>query len=180
MSPTFPACAYGFLVLALAAWSRVDGHGVPDLVRSPGAGGSQARPPTRVASDHGSYLPAAWDRRAPAPLVVMLHGYGSSGPEHAQGLGLQQLSDDASFVLAMPDGLVDSNGRRFWNATDACCDFDGVGVDDVAYVRWILDDVASRMPIDPARVYVVGHSNGGVPRAPRRVRARAAPRSQRW
>lgn len=91
----------------------------------------------------------------------MLHGYGSSGEEHARGLGLERLADGASFVLAMPDGLMDSNGRRFWNATDACCDFDGVGVDDVAYVAWIVDDVASRMPIDPARVYVVGHSNGG-------------------
>jgi len=113
------------------------------------------------ARPYGLHIPASWDRSRPAPLVVMLHGYGSSGEEHARHLGLEQLSEREAFVLATPDGLVDSDGRRFWNATDACCDFDGAGVDDVAYVAFILDDVGSRMPIDPARIYVVGHSNGG-------------------
>ena len=91
----------------------------------------------------------------------MLHGYGSSGEQHAESLGLPALSDEEEFVLAYPDGLVDSQGRRFWNATNACCDFDGRGVDDVAYVTYLIDDLSSRMLIDSKRVYVVGHSNGG-------------------
>ena len=91
----------------------------------------------------------------------MLHGYGSAGEHHARSLGLLALSDEEGFVLAYPDGLVDSKGKRFWNATNACCDFDGKGVDDVAYVSALIDDVSSRMAIDPRRVYVVGHSNGG-------------------
>jgi polyhydroxybutyrate depolymerase len=52
-------------------------------------------------------------------------------------------------------------GNRFWNATDACCNFYGSGVDDVAYLDAVLDDVAGRYRVDPARVYLVGHSNGG-------------------
>jgi polyhydroxybutyrate depolymerase len=31
----------------------------------------------------------------------------------------------------------------------------------VGYVRWLLEDVAHRVPLDPKRVYVFGHSNGG-------------------
>jgi polyhydroxybutyrate depolymerase len=107
-------------------------------------------------------VPAGRDRRTPAPLVLFFHGYGApGGEEHAHGLDVDALADEAGFVLVTPDGTPDSNGRRFWNATDACCDFDGKRPDDVGYVRWILDDVASKMPIDPARVYVAGHSNGG-------------------
>jgi polyhydroxybutyrate depolymerase len=110
---------------------------------------------------YGKHLPRTWDRARPAPLLVMLHGYGSEGEQHARSLGLTALSDEEGFVLAYPDGLVDSEGRRFWNATNACCDFDGRGVDDVAFVSFVIDDLSSRMPIDPRRVYVVGHSNGG-------------------
>ncbi|MCA9489206.1 MAG: alpha/beta fold hydrolase, partial [Myxococcales bacterium] len=48
-----------------------------------------------------------------------------------------------------------------WNATDACCDFDGADVDDVAYLTGLLDELEASMPIDPERIVVVGHSNGG-------------------
>src|SRR5581483_722726 len=64
-------------------------------------------------------------------------------------------------LYAFPDGTFDRHGDRFWNATDACCDFDETGVDDVAYFRAIVDDVASRYTIDPRRVYAAGASNGG-------------------
>lgn len=108
------------------------------------------------------HVPRGWDRAKPAPLVVSLHGYGApNGESHARMLGLGAFADEEGFVLAYPDGTVDSRGKRFWNATDACCNFDGKPVDDVAYVSWLIDDVAAKVPIDPARVYVVGHSNGG-------------------
>jgi polyhydroxybutyrate depolymerase len=34
-------------------------------------------------------------------------------------------------------------------------------VDDVAYLASVIDDVKQRRNIDPGRVFVVGHSNGG-------------------
>ena len=50
---------------------------------------------------------------------------------------------------------------RFWNASDACCNFHGLAVDDVAYLDAILDDATRRAPVDPARIYIAGYSNGG-------------------
>jgi polyhydroxybutyrate depolymerase len=61
----------------------------------------------------------------------------------------------------MPDGTTNRNGERFWNATTACCDFDRTGVDDSGYLVRLIDKVASSYQVDPARVYLVGHSNGG-------------------
>ena len=55
---------------------------------------------------------------------------------------------------------MDASGRRFWNATSGCCDFGQTGVDDVAYLRDLLHRALAARPIDPARVYFVGHSNG--------------------
>jgi polyhydroxybutyrate depolymerase len=78
-----------------------------------------------------------------------------------RAFGLEPFADAHGFALAYPDGTVDAHGKRFWNATDACCNFDDAGVDDVAYVRTILDAAASKLSIDPERVFVFGFSNGG-------------------
>jgi polyhydroxybutyrate depolymerase len=114
-----------------------------------------------AARPYRLHLPAGWDRARPAPLVIFFHGYGSTGESSARGFGLDAAADAHGFVLAAPDGTIDAQGRRFWNATNACCNFENVDVDDVAYAAWLIDDVAGKVPIDRKRVYVAGHSNGG-------------------
>jgi polyhydroxybutyrate depolymerase len=49
--------------------------------------------------------------------------------------------------------------NRFWNATDACCDLYGTGVDDVAYLSGLIEEAKSVAAI--ASVHLIGHSNGG-------------------
>jgi polyhydroxybutyrate depolymerase len=97
----------------------------------------------------------------PVPLVLFFHGYGATASEQASEFGLEALADAHGFALAYTDGTPDSRGKRFWNATDACCNFDGASLDDVAYVRWLVGDVERRVPVDRSRVYAVGFSNGG-------------------
>jgi polyhydroxybutyrate depolymerase len=92
---------------------------------------------------------------------MVLHGYGASGLGQSQYFGLLADAEEHGYLLAYPDGLVDARGSRFWNATDACCNFYGSTVDDVAYLGAVLDDVAARYTVDPKRVFVIGHSNGG-------------------
>jgi polyhydroxybutyrate depolymerase len=107
------------------------------------------------------HVPGGYDAAAKAPLVVLLHGYTSSGAEQEDYFQLTAESDRRGFLYATPDGTVDRENNRFWNATPACCDFYGTGVDDSRYLRRLLDTVAAKYPVDPARVYFVGHSNGG-------------------
>ena len=52
-------------------------------------------------------------------------------------------------------------GNGFWNATDACCNFAANPVDDVAYISAIIEQVEAKYNVDPKRIYVAGHSNGG-------------------
>ena len=96
----------------------------------------------------------------PAPLILLLHGYGASGDLQDIYFGFMQLADDRRVLVAHPDGLIDSHMSRFWNADDACCDLDGNGVDDVAYLNAVVDDVEAHFNVDPKQVYIVGHSNG--------------------
>jgi polyhydroxybutyrate depolymerase len=109
---------------------------------------------------YGLKVPAGYDGRAPVPLVLLLHGYTANGTTQANYFGLPALADREGFLLAYPDGTRDRLGNRFWNATDACCDFFHSGVDDVAYLDAVIDDIAAKYPVDPARVFVAGHSNG--------------------
>lgn len=95
------------------------------------------------------------------PLVILLHGYGASGALQNTYFGLSAEADRSNFLLALPDGTTDASGRRFWSASDACCNFLSVPVDDVAYVNAIIDDVQAKHRVDPKRIFLVGHSNGG-------------------
>ncbi|RLB45517.1 MAG: hypothetical protein DRI90_28360, partial [Deltaproteobacteria bacterium] len=95
------------------------------------------------------------------PLFIYLHGLGASGRRLLSALDLAAFADRKQVFIVAPDGTRDSRGRRFWNASGACCDFDRSGVDDVAYLTALIDDVRARQPVDPKRIYVVGYSNGG-------------------
>jgi polyhydroxybutyrate depolymerase len=93
------------------------------------------------------------------PLVVMLHGYGATGTVQDVIFGLGERVDALGFVLLVPEGLLDSTQRQYWNATPECCDLDGSGVDDVAYLTALIDEARATYPVSTVRL--VGHSNGG-------------------
>jgi polyhydroxybutyrate depolymerase len=107
------------------------------------------------------YVPSGYTG-APTPLVIMLHGYSASGAEEELYLGLRPVAEEKTVLYAHPDGTVDSaTGNRFWNATDACCDFDDSGVDDSSYLEGLVKEIGTRYAVDSKRVYFMGHSNGG-------------------
>lgn len=93
-----------------------------------------------------------------APLVMFLHGYGAS-PEHsARVLELAALAKRTNVHIAAPEGTPDESGLRFWHANAACCDFDRSGIDDVATLNRVLDDIDARHAV--TQHYLVGFSNG--------------------
>lgn len=107
------------------------------------------------------HVPKNYVCRTAAPLVVMLHGYTSSGNGKEQYFGLNAEADKRGFLYMHPDGTKDRQGNRFWNATDACCNFYGSIVDDSAYISTLISTVKVAYNVDPKRVYLIGHSNGG-------------------
>ncbi|MBI5534366.1 MAG: hypothetical protein HY898_16705 [Deltaproteobacteria bacterium] len=105
--------------------------------------------------------PKGADPAKALPLIVFLHGYGAVPTWFADKTKVDAASDTERFVAAFPDGTADSKGKRFWNATDVCCNFDNAAVDDVAYLRAVIKDASSKARIDPKRIYVLGYDNGG-------------------
>jgi polyhydroxybutyrate depolymerase len=107
------------------------------------------------------HIPRQYHPGTAMPLVVLLHGYSSDAAMAEGYFKLTAESDRRGFLYAMPDGTRDTAGNRFWNATEACCDFYHLDVDDSGYLHRLLDTVKSRYPVDSRRVYLIGHSNGG-------------------
>lgn len=107
------------------------------------------------------FVPEDYDASGSYPLVILLHGYTASGFIQDQYFGISDVLEDYDFIFLRPDGTMNANGQRFWNATSACCDFANSGVDDEGYLVGLIDEAIEKLAVDPKRVYLVGHSNGG-------------------
>ena len=94
----------------------------------------------------------------PLPLILLLHGY-QGGRIPYFSFGISDQIRDYHFALIIPLGTTDARGNNFWNATDACCNFDGSDVDDYGWLSGLVAE--AREIIEVSGVFAVGYSNGG-------------------
>ncbi len=130
-------------------------HGLPSAV---------AFDTEQIPTERGSvplHLPSELDPDRPIPLVVSLHGYTANGIQHENYFNMRSRVDAEEFMLCVPNGTTDSQGNRFWNATDFCCDFENQNPDDSGYLRNLIETISATYPVDVGSIHVVGHSNGG-------------------
>ncbi len=103
------------------------------------------------------------DKRLGAPLVMVLHGGGGSGEQIAATSRFAEVADREGFVVVFPDGTGPLRGKLLtWNSGGIKVYAADENVDDVGFLREVVRGVQQKVAIDPARVFVVGHSNGGM------------------
>jgi len=103
------------------------------------------------------YAPPFYGDLTTVPLVVDLHGFGSSGAQQKIASGWDGEADYSGLLIVYPDGIGGS-----WNAGVCCGDAQANGVDDVGFIRAMVVSIAAEAPsVDLNRVYVTGLSNGG-------------------
>ncbi len=150
-----------FIVFSVSAQSSPSTP-VPTAVLPPGD--------HRFTIKHGgldrSYIvhvpPQATDAK-PWPIVLSFHGGGGSAQGHKASSRMDATADREGFLVVYPDGTGRMSGRLLtWNAGSCCGYAFDHQIDDVGFVLALLDDLGHRTPVDTARIYATGMSNGSM------------------
>lgn len=102
-------------------------------------------------------------RNEPVPLVTIQHGRGSSAEAFFDISGMSCVAEERDFIVCFPEAGVHQQkpgGLRnvlLWSGA-----YEGEKIDDVAFIRKMIEDVASRYRIDSQRIYACGQSSGGM------------------
>lgn len=103
------------------------------------------------------YIPSSYQAGKPMPLLVALHGGLGTGKNMQDVSGFDRVADARGVIVAYPDGLT-----RAWNAGTCCAKPMENGVNDVLFMKNLVEDVKKKAAVDAARVYGAGFSNGAM------------------
>ncbi|MBW2514393.1 MAG: hypothetical protein JRE21_07465, partial [Deltaproteobacteria bacterium] len=116
------------------------------------------------------FCPAGLPQNAPA--VVLLHGGAQSMRKifRPRSGGTQEwwhVAEKEKFLLLAPNGTNPDTGdtfgnRQHWNDVRNAPGVNNPRVDDVGFIRALLQWAVRSYPVDPGRIYVTGASNGGM------------------
>ncbi len=108
-------------------------------------------------------IPPSYDENEPTPLVVALHGRGERDFLMADKTGLNDKADEEGFIVVYPNGIGGFLMFKWWNS--------GIfwpiiiserDIDDVGFIKRIIERLESNLNINSSRIYVTGHSNGAM------------------
>jgi polyhydroxybutyrate depolymerase len=108
------------------------------------------------------HLPPGYTGKQPLPLVLVLHGATESpeGVEELSGMSLK--ADKENFIAVYPRGTGRLSNVPTWNSGN-CCGYALMNhVDDVGFLRALIEKLGHDYVVDPKRIYVTGISNGGM------------------
>lgn len=109
------------------------------------------------------HTPPGYNGSFPMPLVIVLHGGGGNAEGAEKMSGMSTIADRNHFLVAYPNGTgIFKDHLLTWNV-GVCCGYAMKhNVDDVAFLRALLDKLEHDYAVDPKRIYVTGMSNGGM------------------
>jgi poly(3-hydroxybutyrate) depolymerase len=84
--------------------------------------------------------------KSPAPLIITLHGSGRNGLSLVEKW--KDLASKEGIIIAGPD----SQNSQSWNTPEDGPDF----------LQELVEELKSKYPVNPRRVYLFGHSGGAV------------------
>jgi polyhydroxybutyrate depolymerase len=105
-------------------------------------------------------------RGSPTPILVALHGGGGSADFQADDSRYKLISksEQAGFIAVFPNGYsrMPSGILATWNAGACCGAALKNNVDDVGFLREVIQRVERQANVDPAQVFMTGMSNGAL------------------
>lgn len=114
------------------------------------------------------YVPPSYDKLKAVPLVVMLHGMGGTAMNSHKETTWSSKAETETFIVAYPEATRPDansppsfrNNPQAWNDGSGRFHASERNIDDVAFIRSMLDLITADYNIDSKRIYVTGFSNG--------------------
>lgn len=103
------------------------------------------------------HVPPNYDPASASPVVLMLHGYTETKQQFETISQMTPAADAKGYIVVYAQGRSTS-----WNAGRCCGTSQSLNVDDVGFVRAMIDEIATKYCVDPKRVFSAGFSNGGM------------------
>ena len=156
----FAVIASGFALFATAACTAAAQPGA----RTPAGPVVSADVKLEYGGRERRYLVSDYSGGKPAPVVFVLHG-GGGHPENAQNMSqFDVIAAREKLIVVYPGGTGGTPGGRLltWNAGHCCAYALDNKVDDVGFIRTIIDQLVASGRADPKRIYVTGMSNGAM------------------
>jgi polyhydroxybutyrate depolymerase len=108
------------------------------------------------------HTPPGYTGKRPLPLVLVLHGATESAENVERLSGMSAKADQENFLAVYPSGSGRLKNVPTWNS-GACCGYAMENkIDDIAFLRALLEKVETDYSVNPQRVYATGISNGGM------------------
>jgi len=116
-----------------------------------------------VSRRYRVHVPKIYDATQPTPVMLVYHGGGGNPESMVRLTGLNTKSDEAGFIAVYPYGSgLDPERLLTFNGGECCGFAMQRKIDDVAFTRALLDDLATVANVDANRVFATGLSNGGI------------------
>jgi len=114
------------------------------------------------------HVPSAYNRKTHLPLVIMLHGGGSTARAAIWETEWAVKADKEGFLVAFPNAMARSpsgpssfsDNPQLWNDGSDRFYAGQRAPDDVGFISAMLDDLSARFALDKQRIFVAGFSNG--------------------
>ncbi len=108
------------------------------------------------------HVPKSYDGAKACPVVLVYHGGGSNAEQMVRFCGLNDKADEAGFIAVYPDGTGLIHRLLTFNGGNCCGYAMRRKIDDVAFTKAVLDDLAKVVRVDEKRIFATGMSNGAI------------------
>jgi polyhydroxybutyrate depolymerase len=101
----------------------------------------------------------------PQPLVLIFHGGGGSAQFMARrSSAFADLLLNRGYAVAFMNGSSHRDGQnlRTWNGGHCCAYAMTAKIDEADYIDQAVAAIAAQAPVDGSRIFLMGHSNGGM------------------
>jgi polyhydroxybutyrate depolymerase len=110
------------------------------------------------------YVPAKARTSDSVPVVLVFHSGGNQPETIAKITGFTRKADAEGFIVVYPrgSGTKQAADRFWWNGGLCCGPAQKNNIDDVAFIRALLDDLVRTLPVDGRRIFATGLDSGAL------------------